>query len=60
MDDSALNMKCMSTSDWIEAQSKDNIVDDITKMYNIKELQKGKETDSQGMRQFLRKEVSYS
>ena len=54
MDDPALNPKCMTTSDWIEAQSKDKIVGDIIKMYKAKELQKGKETDSQEMRQFLR------
>ena len=44
----------MTTSDWIEAQSKDKIVGDIIKMYKAKELQKGKETDSQEMRQFLK------
>ena len=41
-------------SDWIEAQSKDKIVGDIIKMYKAKELQKGKEPDSQEMRQFLK------
>ena len=43
-------------SDWIEAQSKDNIVGNIIKMYKAKELQyqKGKETDNQEMRQFLK------
>ena len=43
-------------SDWIEAQSKDKIVGDIIKMYKAKELQyqKGKETDNQEMRQFLK------
>ena len=46
MNDSALNLKCMTTSDSIEAQSKDKIVGDIIKMYKAKELQKGKETDS--------------
>ena len=50
----ALNPKCMTTSDWIEAQSKDKIVGDIIKMYKAKELQKGKETDSQKIRQFLK------
>ena len=46
----------MTTSDWIEAQSEDKIVDDIIKMYKAKELQyhKGKETDDQEMRQFLK------
>ena len=44
----------MTTSDWIEAQSKDKIVGDNIKMYKAKELEKGKETDSQEMRQFLK------
>ena len=35
--DPALNPRCMITSDWIEAQSKDNIVGDIIKMYKAKE-----------------------
>ena len=54
IDDPALNLRCMTMSDWIEAQSKDRIVGDIIKMYKAKELQKGKETDSQEMRQFLK------
>ena len=53
-DDPALNLKCMTTSDWIEAQSKNKIVGDIIKMYKAKELQKGREIDSQEMRQFLK------
>ena len=52
--DPALNLKSMTTSDWIEAQSKDKIVGVIIKMFKAKELQKGKETDSQEMRQFLK------
>ena len=55
--DPALNPKCVTTSDWIEAQSKDKIVGDIIKMYKAKELQKGKETDNQEMRQFLRQRI---
>ena len=54
-DDSALHPNRMTASDWIEAQSKDKIVGDIIKMYKAKELQKGKETDSQEMRQFLKR-----
>ena len=42
-----LNPNCMTTLDWIEAQSNDRIVGDIIKMYKTKELQKGRETDSQ-------------
>ena len=52
--DPALNPKCVTTSDWIETQSKDKIVGDVIKMYKAKELQKGKGTDSQEMRQFLK------
>ena len=52
--DLALNPKCMTTSDWIEAQSKEKIVGNIIKMYKAKEFQKGKETDSQEMRQILK------
>ena len=54
LDDSALNLKCVTMSDWIEVQSKDKIVGDIIKMYKAKELQKGKETDNQEIRQFLK------
>ena len=54
--DPSFNLKCMTTSDWIQAQSKDKIVGDIIKMYKAKELQchKGKETDNQEIRQFLK------
>ena len=52
--DPALNLKCMTTSDWIEAQSKEKTAGNIIKMYEAKELQKGKETDSQEMRQLLK------
>ena len=54
--DPSLNLKCMTMSDWIEAQSEDRIVGDIIKMYRAKELQyqKGKETENQEMRQFLK------
>ena len=52
--DPSLNRKCMTTLDWIEAKSKDKIVGDIIKMYKTKKLQKGKETDGQEMRQFLK------
>ena len=54
MDNPVLNLKCMTMSNWIEAQSKDKIIGDIIKMYKAKELQKGKETDNQEMRQFLK------
>ena len=38
-EDPSLNLKCMTTSDWIEAQSKDKIVGNIIKLYKAKELQ---------------------
>ena len=44
----------MTTSDWMKAQAEDKIIGDIIKMYKAKELQKGKETDSQEMRQFIK------
>ena len=44
----------MTMLDCIEAQSQDKIVGDIIKRYRAKEMQKGKEADSQEMRQFLK------
>ena len=46
----------MTMADWIEAQSQDKIIGKIIQMLKAKELQnqKGKETDSQEMRQFIR------
>ena len=54
--DSPLNPKCMTTSDWVEAQSKDKTIGEIIQLFKVKELQcqKGKEIDSQEMRQFIR------
>ena len=54
--DFPLNPKCMTTLDWIETQSKDKTIGEIIRLFKAKELQyqKGKETDSQGMRQFIR------
>ena len=52
--DPSLNPKYMTMLDWIETQFKDKFVGDIIKMYKAKELQKGKETDSQEMRQFFK------
>ena len=55
-EDLSLNPKCMTKADWIEAQSQDKIIDKIIWMLKAKELQnqKGKETDSQEMTQFIR------
>ena len=55
-EDPSLNPKCMTKADWIEAQSQDKIIGEIIQMLIAKELQnqKGKETDSQEMRQFIR------
>ena len=54
--DPPLNPKCMTTIDWVEAQSKDKTISEIIHLFKAKELQcwKGKETDSQEMRQFIR------
>ena len=54
--DLPLNPKCMTTLDWVEAQSKDKTIGEIIQLLKAKELQyqKGKETDSQEMRQFIR------
>ena len=47
--DPSLNPRCMTTLDWVEAQSKDKIICKVICLYKSKELQcqKGKETDSQ-------------
>ena len=41
---------------WVKAQSKDKSLNEVIKLFKTKELQcrKGKETDSQEMRQFIR------
>ena len=46
----------MTTLDWVEAQSKDKNVGEIICLFKAKELQcrKGKETDNQEMKQFIR------
>ena len=56
--DASLNPKCMTTSDWVEAQSRDKNVREIICLFKVKELQdgKGKETDSQEMKQFIRQQ----
>ena len=56
--DASLNLRCMSTLDWAEAQSKDKTISEVICSYKSKELQcqKGKETDSQEMKQFIRQQ----
>ena len=46
----------MTTSDWVDAQSRDKNVGEIIHLFKAKELQgqKGKETDSLEMKQFIR------
>ena len=46
----------MTTSDWVDAQSRDKNVREIIHLFKVKELldQKGKETDSPEMKQFIR------
>ena len=53
-----LNPKCMTKLDWVEAPSKDKTIGEIIQLFKAKELQyqKGKETDSQEMRQFIRQQ----
>ena len=47
-EDLSLNPKCITTSDWVEAQSRDKNVREIILSFKVKKLQdqKGKETDS--------------
>ena len=54
--DPSLKPRCMTTLDWVEAQSKDKTIGKIISLFKAKELQcqKGKETDSQDMKQFIR------
>ena len=54
--DPPLNPKCMTTSDWVEAQSKEKNVGEVICLLKVNELQcqKVKETDSQEMTQFIR------
>ena len=48
----------MTTLDWVEAQSKDKTIGKIICLFKAEELQcqRGKETDSQEMKQFIRKQ----
>ena len=48
----------MTTSEWVEAQSRDKNVTEIISLFKAKELQdqKGKETDSQEIKQFIRQQ----
>ena len=54
--DPPLNPKCMTTSDWVEAQSRDKNIGEIIHLFKAKEcsIEKGKETESQEMKQFIR------
>ena len=56
--DSPLNPKCMTISDWVEAQSRDKNVREIVHLFKAKELQdhKGKPIDSQEMKQIIRQQ----
>ena len=46
----------MTTLDWVEAQSKDKNIGETIYLFKKRELQclKGKETDGQEMKQFIR------
>ena len=52
----SLNPKCMTISDWIEAQSQDKTIGAVIRLFKVEEFQcqKGKETDSHEMRQLIR------
>ena len=56
-EDPSLNPRSMTTSDWVGAQTKDKIVGEVIHLFKAKTLQnqKGKETDSQDMKHFIRK-----
>ena len=55
---SPLNPRCMTTADCVEAQSKGKNVGEIIHLLRMNELQfrKGKETDSQELKQFIRQQ----
>ena len=57
--DPSWNPKCMTMSDWVKAQTKDQVISNLIQLYKARELHKGKDTDSLEMKQFLR-EVCYS
>ena len=52
--DPSLNLKCMTTLDWIKVQAEDKVIGDIIQRYKAKSLHKGKDTDSPEMKQFLK------
>ena len=56
--DLSLNLQCMTTKDWMRAQAEDKTIGEIIERYKLKELQKGKDTDSQEMKQFLQQRSS--
>ena len=51
-----LNPKCMTKQDWVEAQSKDNMIGEIIHLFKSKKLHccKINETDKNEMKQFIR------
>ena len=55
-----LNPQCMTTMNWMRAQAEDKTIGKIIERYKTKELQKGKDTDRQDIKQFLKQRVSYS
>ena len=54
--DPSWNPRCMTTLDLVDAQSEDKTIGKIIHLFKPKELQcqRGKETDSQDMKQFIR------
>ena len=51
--DPSWNPNCMTTSDWVKVQAKDQVIHDLIQQYGTKELHKGKDPDSPEMKQFL-------
>ena len=51
--DPSWNPNCMNTSDWVRVQAEEPVIHDLTQRYGTKELHKGRDKDSQEMKQFL-------
>ena len=51
--DPSWNLNCMTTSDWVRVQAKDQVIHDLVQWYGTKKLHKGKDMNSSEMKQFL-------
>ena len=52
------NPNCMTTSDWVRVQAKDQVIHELIQWCGTKELHKGRDMDCPEMKQFFGKEVS--